>query len=157
MTPEEILQELSHRVCLGATAQPETGGDMLLHFGRWQAYEGLPSPRLHATERGKWALMLYCPWRLDGPTEVICDWRSVADPAQQSKQAYVAFEGLTVESIALARPGLDLCIEFSRGHVLRVLCDSRGRSTDSWFLLLPDDSSIVATRDFRLVHTDSDS
>lgn len=150
MNLEDLLQELSHRVCLGATAQPETGGDLLLHFAGWQAYEEPPSARLLSTERGKWSLMLCSPWRLDGPTAVVCDWRSVADPLQESVEAYAAFEGLTVESVGLERPGLDLRIEFSREFVLKVQCDSRGRSNDCWFLLRPDDSSIAATRDFRL-------
>lgn len=152
MTVEDALQELLHRSCLGAVAQPETDGDLLLHFGGWQLYEDPPNPNLLTSERGRWSLMLHCPWRLDGPSSVICDWRSVADPDRQLEQSYLAMEGLSVEVIELSRPGLDLRIQFSRGFRLTALCDSAGKTDDCWYLLRPDDSSVAATRDFRLVY-----
>ena len=148
---DDILRELVHLPCIGAVAQPETHGDLLLHFGGWQQYENPPNPALLASERGKWSLMVLCPWRLDGPTAVICDWQSVANPEMQAAQAHVVMEGLTVESIELSRPGLDLRIQFSRGHTMNILCHSAGKTDDCWYLLRPDDSSIAATHDFRLV------
>lgn len=152
MDSELSLNELLHLTCLGASAQPETGGDLLLHFGGWQLYDDPPNPKLLASERGKWSLMLMCPWRLDGLTAVICDWRSVAEPGKRLDQAYLALEGLSVEAIQLSNPGFDLRIRFSSDISLIALCDSVGRSKDCWYLLRPDNSSIVATRDFRLVY-----
>lgn len=152
MTAEDALRELLYRPCLGAVAQPETDGDLLLHFGGWQLYEDPPDPALLTSERGRWSLMLRCPWRLDGPSSVICDWRSVSDSDRQSEQSHLAVEGLTVESIDLSRPGLDLRIQFSRGCRLTTLCDSSGKTEDCWYLLRPDDSSVAATHDFRLVY-----
>jgi len=149
---EEVVQELLNRPCLAAIAQPETGGDLLLHFGGWQPYEDPPNPRVLTSERGKWSLMLCCPWRLDGPRAPICDWRSVADSGKQSQQPYLVLEGLTIEAVELIKPGLDLRLHFARGFRLSALCDSVGSSDDCWYLLRPDDSSIAATRDFRLLY-----
>ena len=150
--PEYLIRELLHRTCIGATAQPETGGDLLLHFGDWQSYEPLANPRLQVTERGKWSLMLSSPWRLDGPNGVVCDWRSVANPQKESDELHLAFEGLRVEGITVMKPANDLDVAMSRGHRLRVLCDSDGSSDDCWFVLRPDASSIAATHDFRLTY-----
>jgi hypothetical protein len=152
VTPDVALTELVRLPCIGAVAQPETGGDLLLHFGDWQRYADLPHPRVRTVERGSWSLMICCPWRLDGPTAVLCDWRSVADPARQGEQAHLVVEGLAVESVVLSPPGLDLQIQFSRGVRLRVLCDSSGKTDDCWYLLRPDESSVAATREFRLVY-----
>jgi hypothetical protein len=149
---EAFIYELLHRTCIGAVAQPETGGDLVLHFSDWQPYEALPSPALLATERGKWSLMLSTPWRLDGPGGVVCDWRAVSDPDKESQELHAAFEGLRVEAIKLTKPGNDLDLDLSRGHKLRVLCDSVGASDDCWYLLRPDSSSVGATRDYRLVY-----
>lgn len=149
---EEILRELLNRPCLAAIAQPETGGDFLLHFGGWQLYENDPNPKILTSERGKWSLMLRCPWRLDGPQFPVCDWRSVADSDKHLQQPYLVLEGLTLEAIELAKPGLDLRLNFTRGFQLITLCDSSGPTNDCWYLLRPDESSIAATRDFRLVY-----
>src|SRR3954447_7722989 len=127
LNPERLIRELIHRTCIGAVAQPETGGDLLLHFGDWQHYQIPPHAALITTERGKWSVMLSSPWRLDGPSGVVCDWRSVSDPEAESRESHVAFEGLRVEAIELLKPGNDLEISLSRGHMLRVLCDSAGR------------------------------
>jgi hypothetical protein len=146
-----MLQELRSRTCLGAVAQPETGGDILLHFGGWQSYEELPHPRLLVTERGKWSLMLRCPWRLDDGTSVVCDWRAVADRERETEQPYVAFEGLRVDSVELVKPALDLILCFSHGFRLVTSCGSSRMTDDCWYLLRPDGSSVAATRAFQLV------
>lgn len=151
MRLEDMLLELVHLPCIGAVAQPETGGDLLLHFGGWQLYEDPPKPSILTSERGKWSLMILCPWRLDGPTGVVCDWRSVGDAERQATEAHLAVEGLAVESIELSKPGHDLQIGFTRGYSLKVLCDSDGKTTDCWYLLMPDDTSLAATRDYQLV------
>jgi hypothetical protein len=148
--PKELLRELLSRTCIGAVAQPETGGDLLLHFAEWQQYESPPDPTLLASERGKWTMLLSCPWRLDSPTGVVCDWRSVADPVLEREQAHAKFEGLQVEEIDLKLPANDLEVRFGNGDVLRLLCDSSGIGDDCWYILRPDGSSIAATRDYRL-------
>jgi hypothetical protein len=145
------MQALLDLVCLGAGAQPETGGDLLLHFGDWIPYEVPPRPDLLTVERGRWSLMISCPWRIDGPHGVICDWASVADSEQQDAQGFLALEGRTVTKLQVDSPGLDLQIVFSDGYRLSALCDSRGSSDDCWYVLRPDDSSIVAKRTFELV------
>lgn len=105
--------------------RPETQGSLLLHFGDWQLYEDPPDPKLLVAERGKWSMMIYCPWRLDDVTNVLCDWRSVADKSKQSLEAHSAIEGLCVERIRLIKPANDLEIRFSSNeHRLRVFCDS---------------------------------
>ena len=147
-----MLQELRRRPCIGAVAQSETGGDLLLHFGEWQLYEDPPDPKLLTSERGCWSLMVMCPWRLDGPAGAVCDWRSVAEPERENADAYLQFEGLVVDAIRVGRPGLDLEIDFDRGYRLRTLCDSSGKTNDCWYLLLPDDSSLVANRRHQLLH-----
>lgn len=152
LNPEHLIRELLHRTCIGAIAQPETGSDLLLHFGDWQPYETPPNPALLTTERGKWSLMLSSPWRLDGPRGVVCDWRSVSDPEKESLESHVAFEGLRIETIKLLKPGNDLEVMLSRGHTLRVLCDSQGANDDCWYILRPDSSSVAATHDYRLIY-----
>jgi hypothetical protein len=152
LDPESLIRELIHRTCIGAVAQPETGGDLLLHFGDWQPYETPPNPALLATERGKWSLMLSSAWRFDGPSGVICDWRSVSDPEKESQESHMAFEGLRVEAIKLVKPGNDLELIFSHGHTLRSLCDSFGTGDDCWYILRPDASSVAATHDYRLIY-----
>jgi hypothetical protein len=122
-----------------------------MHFGEWQSYEDPPNPRLLTTERGKWSLMILCPWRLDSPTSPVCDWRSVSSPEDQDAEAQLVLEGLAVEAIELHKPGLDLELRFTGGYRFRSLCDSDGKTEDCWYLLLPDNSSLVATRDHRLV------
>jgi hypothetical protein len=141
-----------NRPCLAAVAQPDTGGDLLLHFGDWQRYEDTPNARLLTVERGNWSLMLRCPWRLDGPTNTICDWRSVADPSEPSLDRFLVLTGRVVTSVKVIKPGFDLRLRFSGGLRLSALCDSAGSSEDCWYLLRPDDSSIAATRNFRIVY-----
>lgn len=155
--PDDILRELVGRPCVGAIAQPETDGDLLLDFGGWQSYDDRRDERLLATERGKWTLMIGCPWRLDGPKSPVCDWRSVAEPAGRFAEAHLVFEGLSVEDLFVHRPGIDLELRLSRGFVLRVFCDSAGNSEECWYLLRPDGSSVTATREFRLVSEPSTS
>ncbi len=151
MQIDDALLDIINRPCLGAIAQPETDGDLLLHFGEWQFYEDPPDPRLLTSERGKWSLMIHCPWRLDSPTSTVCDWRSVSDPEQESAASHLVLEGLMIEAVELHRPGLDLELRFAGGYRIKSLCDSEGKSGDCWYLLLPDGSSLVATRDHRLV------
>jgi hypothetical protein len=67
LNPEHIVRELLHRTCIGAVAQPETGGDLLLHFGDWQHYETPPNPALLATERGKWSFDVIKPLETGWP------------------------------------------------------------------------------------------
>jgi len=148
----KTIEELIGRVCLAAIAQPETGGNLLLHFGRWQTYENPPDPGIAVSERGNWSLMIKCPWRLDSNTAVICDWRSTGDAENARAEAHLSMEGLTVEDVELSHPGLDFRLRFSSGHQLLMLCDSAGAYGDCWYLLRPDDSSVAATRDFRLVY-----
>jgi hypothetical protein len=150
--PEEIVRELFHRTCIGAVAQPETGGALLLHFADWQPYEEPLNKALLSSERGKWSLMVHSPWRLDGPSAIVCDWRSVADVEKAIDEAHLSFEGLRVEVIDLIKPGNDLRIVFSRGFALKVLCDSEGVTEDCWYLLRPDDSTVAATHGFRLIY-----
>lgn len=145
-----MLQELVGRPCVGAVAQPETDGDLLLDFGGWQDYEESPNSRLLSTERGKWSLMVCCPWRLDGPGAPVCDWRSVAHPDRQEAEEHLALEGMTVEALTLEQPGMDLVVRLSRGHVLRVFCDSEGKADECWYVIRPDGSTVTATRSFRL-------
>jgi hypothetical protein len=151
-SPQDLLDQILHRPCIGAVAQHETGGSLLLHFGLWQLYEDPPNPRLQTTERGNWSLMIHCPWRLDSPKHFVCDWRSVSKASNDRVEAQLALEGSTVDSIQLTRPGLDLRLGFDTGYTLHTLCDSTGTSDDCWYLLLPDDSSVVATRSGNLIH-----
>jgi hypothetical protein len=150
MPLEDALLNLVNRPCIGVVAQPETNGDLLMHFGAWQSYDDSPDSRLLTTERGKWSLMILCPWRLDGLLAPVCDWRSVGNRDNQDTEAQLVLEGLTVETIDLHKPGLDLELRFTGGYRLRSLCDSDGKTRDCWYLLLPDSSSLVATRDYRL-------
>lgn len=151
-SPEGLILELLHRTCIGATAQPETGGDLVLDFGNWQTYAAVENRRVLTTERGRWALMLSSPWRLDGPKGVVCDWRLVANAEEQSRESHLAFEGLRVEAMKLIKPANDLEIALSGGHTLRVLCDSEGTGNDCWYILRPDASSVAATHDYRLIY-----
>jgi len=147
-----MLRELLNRPCLAAFAQPETDGDLLLHFAGWQPYETPMREDLLTSERGQWSLMLLSPWRLDGPTSVICDWKSVGDSSQGQEHPYLVLEGLVVEQVTLRKPGLDLLIEFSGGVRLTTLSDSAGKTDDCWYLLRPDESSIAATHGFQLTY-----
>lgn len=153
--PEELILELLHRTCIGATAQPETGGDLLLDFGSWQPYPTVENSNILTTERGRWALMVSTPWRLDGPNGVVCDWRSVENVEEQSRESHLAFEGLRVERMKLMKPANDLEIALSGGHTLRMLCDSEGSGDDCWYILRPDASSVAATHDYRLIYEPS--
>ena len=146
----KMLENIVGRPCIGAVAQHETGGDLLLHFASWQSYEDPPDENLLASERGAWSLMVLCPWRLDSFAEVITDWRAVADRGSASRDRYLILEGLSVEEVDLQYPGLDITIRFSRGYVLKTLCDSNGKTSDCWYLLMPDESTLVARRNYRL-------
>ena len=149
--PDAILNELIGRPCVGAIAQSETGGNLLLDFGGWQEYQAPQHGRLQSTERGKWTLMIECPWRLDGSDMPVSDWRCVADSERKDSEAHLVLEGLCVEELAVRRPGLDLTIRLSRGYVLRISCDSDAKSAECWYLIRPDGSSLSATRDYQLV------
>jgi hypothetical protein len=155
MNVETVVQELRHRTCIGAVAQAETGGSLLLHFGDWQSYESPPDPALLASERGKWSLMIRSPWRLDTNESVVCDWRTITNAQPRSGEHHSIFEGLRVEDVVVTKPANDLKIVFSRLHTLHVLCDSDGDTADCWYLLRPDDSSIAATHDYQLVYEDA--
>lgn len=140
----DLLQQLRDQRCAEAVAQPETGGDLLLGFGRPIPYRA-PNPKLLATQGSEWTLMVHSPWRIDGPDGVEADWNTVADKSSRSSQGHLTLVGRVVQSIEILGTSLDLIIRFQGGYELKVFCDTA--CPECWFLSLPDRSSLVARRD----------
>ena len=150
MVAEDLLTDLQGKECIDAIAQTETGGHLLVHFGQRIPYKGNQNANVYTSERGEWSLMVQCPWRIDGPEGVFSDWTTVAEGGFESNPPHKVLQGLFVESVELALSGMDLRIRFRRGVTLNVFCDLDGHTPECWYLLLPDESSIVAMRGQRV-------
>jgi hypothetical protein len=144
MSSQQHIDSLVGKRCIGAIAQKETGGDLLLHFGREVPYSGSGGPKLKATHRGEWSLMIECPWRLENSDYTVADWTTVTSDSPERRDQHLVLNERTVASVQLADVGPDLTIRFDGGFTLTVFCGLEPSFPECWFLLLPDGRSVVA-------------
>lgn len=141
-TNANLLQQLINQPCVEAVAQPETGGDLLVGFGRLVPYVGEPNRKLRATHRSQWTLMILCPWSLKGPSGTEADWTTVADHSANAEAGHRAVIGSIVRSVELSQSDFTLTIRFDDGRELIARCDPS--FDECWYLSLLDGTSLVA-------------
>lgn len=150
MSNVDLLDRLVGLRCVGATAQIETGGDLLVHFGKWVT-DVTGSKRLPPTQRGEYVLMIAStPWRLDGKDEPLGDWETVTDEASPYFGGHRLLANRTLERAEVEPPAWDLQLTFSESIRLSVFCDLKPRRPENWFVLGPEGQELVAGPGYRL-------
>ncbi len=68
-------------------------------------------------------LMVWCAWRLDGPSEPITGWLEPNDNDGPMVRGLAELEGESVVSVRVRAPAWDLELEFTGQKTLNVFCD----------------------------------
>jgi hypothetical protein len=86
-----------------------------------------------------------CPWRIEGADKVLATWLGENTQDGEIDRAARQLVGHDVESVELARPGLDLIVKFDGGVTLRVFPDQIDADEgDNYSLALTDKAYVVA-------------
>jgi hypothetical protein len=83
-------------------------------------------------------LTVLSPWRLQTPTEVVCDWNAAGGKDGTIRDCIRCLVGHQVLAAAASPPGWDLRVEFANGWTLVVFGDSTDDRQDAWFILGTD-------------------
>jgi hypothetical protein len=124
---QEALDRLPGKRCWGVVAGKGTGTIFTLDFGAmFPRASPVRNPHLSRAVReneAELSLMAHCAWRIDGPGEVLTGcWESNEADGPMLRGLNALLER-TVTATRFTRPGLDLELEFSGGHHLRLFCD----------------------------------
>ncbi len=145
MDCNRVLDALIGLPCTEVIAQAETGGDLLLHFGRRVPYDTASNPKLQTTDRGEYALFVQCPWRLDDGHAILTDWTDPPFNEAVWQPLRDRLERSSVVKVEMGCLGPDLIVVFEGGVILTVFASLRPLLDDSWFVLTPDGSAVAAT------------
>jgi hypothetical protein len=111
------------------------GSFLTMEFGKPEA-----NPTSHVTH-GEWHLWLYmCMWRIETQEAVLA---GSEDDRSRIKKLLENLAFKTIEDIRVARPSLDLSIEFTSGVKLFTFADTT-RSEEQWKLFTPDGNVLIA-------------
>ena len=110
------------------------GSFLTMEFGKPEA-----NPTGHVTH-GEWHLWLYmCMWRIETQEEILA---GSEDDRSRIRKLLENLDLNTIKDIRVARPSLDLWIEFTSGVKLLTFSNTT-RSEEQWMLFTPDGSVLT--------------
>ncbi len=119
----EVVLGMVGKKCWSAAAGLNGDYPFVIDFGeKVRRRLRLANPGLNFLQRtyeGEFSLTVVCPWRLDGPKEVIVSCYSGREPRDLVSEALRYLEGQEVVEVRCEAPGYDLHIYFDQGLVLR--------------------------------------
>ena len=101
-----------------------------------------PSPDDPTVLHGIFSLMLYCPWRIDGPSGAVGDWNLPGGHDGRIASVLGLVVGATVTGVRLHPPSGDLGLSFSNRHQLFAFVDSSGFGGAAWVLFGRDGAEV---------------
>lgn len=124
---EEFMCEVRGRECWSVIGGASTGSAISMRFGnRVPLRRPLQNPTLSLEERifdGERSLIVYCDWRLDHGSSVVCTSQTVDDLGTLDLSAFNQIKGQIVQDIEFTSRMHDLRIRFANGYHLSVFCD----------------------------------
>lgn len=139
---------LAGKLCWAISGGAGTGSIIVLKLGEKIPREKpLMNQSLSADERkfeAQISLMIYCAWRIDTATEVICSSQSSNEEGGPMLQGLGRIVGASISSISITQPGNDLEITFGNGFVLHVFCDVTDTQDADDNYVLYEDGYILA-------------
>lgn len=111
-------------------ARPFRGSpDFLLYIGRKVTrIPPVVSKSGNVVPRGEYALVVYCSWRVETASEILCTWHDgLVEGGEERKEAFVSvfsyLEGAIITESSVAFPSCDITLRFSSGVSIKLFCD----------------------------------
>ncbi|MDM8549321.1 hypothetical protein QUF72_04550 [Desulfobacterales bacterium HSG2] len=128
------LKNLAGKRCWGVAAGEGTGSVVALDCGD-KIPRDRPLRNVHLAEdqrryKAELSLFIWCSWRLDSDTEVICGATDPNDNDGPMINGLMNLPDRRVESVDALLPGLDLTLRFDGPFCLRVFCDETNIEDD---------------------------
>ena len=141
-TKLEITDALQGKQCWYVSCGGGVGSTFELAIGEKRPRKHVVRNPAHSDEfrqfEGEANLLVWCTWRLDSATGPIT---SADDDDQGVAYGLNQLVGETIQDACVDSIGMDLRLQFSSGHTLRIFCDHVGHNPSfdgNWELILPD-------------------
>ena len=145
------LQKMRHQQCWSIIAGEGVGAEITIdlgdHIPRQYSLENTFLTEEQCTNEGSYSLHVFCSWRLDSKTGIICGSN---DPNTNDGILVTGLEklvGQTICNVEVIAPAYDLILEFD-DYVLRLFCDELDETDefDNYSFFNPEMSYTVECR-----------
>lgn len=146
------LNRLIGQVCWGFAAGAGTGSVVSLDIGGKVLRESpLKNPHLSAEQQkyaAEFGLFIQCAWRIESKAQVVCGAWDDNTGGGRMLEGLRLLVGQVISSVEVAKPALDLAMNFDGGLALRIFCDQTNQAEmeDNYSLFLPDAIYVVGHR-----------
>lgn len=151
----ELLDSLAGEKCWHVSAGGASAPSFLLVLGgkipRDNVLQNPAQPDEFRRNRGSVELLVWCSWRLQGPSSVL------ASSDQENGTALLGdLTGQTIGAVTSLPPAWDLSIQFSDGRQLAVFCDhlEAGSPIETNWELWTNGKHLIAGPGARLIQSD---
>lgn len=146
---DEFLSGVRGRECWSVIGGASTGSAISIKFGdRVPLLRPLQNPTLSLEDRafdGERSLIVYCDWRLDRGSGIVCTSQTVDDVGTLDLSALNQIKGQIVQDIEFTSRMYDLRIQFVNGYHLSVFCDLAADYDGSNYIMFNPKTCIAVT------------
>lgn len=146
---EEFLSGVRGRECWSIIGGASTGSAISMRFGnRVPLHRRLKNPTLSLEEQtfdGERSLIVYCDWRLDRGSGVVCTSQTVNDVGALDLSAFNLIKGQIVQDIEFTSRMYDLRMQFANGYHLSVFCDLAAEHDGPNYIMFNPKTCIAVT------------